>query len=135
MTPRCEWLIVCERQYLDEQGRLCLVGLMNEIRAPHGEATASVPKMAVVAKVVGEPGQSIHSVLRCSDPDGTILIEMPSDTPAHGEDGTSIATWLLEGWTFGLGRHVFTLTSGAERLATVPVTVRAAEAHETDEDP
>jgi hypothetical protein len=73
----CEWALLCDYAFLDRAGKMCLIGIFDNIYvrgvpAIHAQA-------AVVVQLRGEPGQRLRVRLEAVRPTGSSLFKIDGE--------------------------------------------------------
>ena len=123
---RCDWLILCERAYLDENNNWCLLGIFHQSRPGPDEAVANLADRQVVASVRGAPGQQVRLSLDLHNDAGKCLVRMPAEPfTLNAEDGGVTTDWTLHCFVLEVGSYEFQLRDGDTIIATAPLEIFA----------
>ena len=126
MNLRCDWLILCERAYVDANGNYCLTGIFERSRPLPGELDVNLRDRTAVAFLRGEPGQVVDVSLALHGPDGEVLVNMPTEPRAlHHEFGTGQTEWTLVEFRLAVGSYEFRLHEVGAVIAVAPLEIFA----------
>jgi hypothetical protein len=85
-VAKCDWAIVCDHAFFDEERKICMVGVFDRIFAKSVPATHL--QAFLVLKLVGEPKEKARVKVDIVRPTGDVLGKIEG-TSELGDDGTS----------------------------------------------
>jgi hypothetical protein len=118
---RCDWAVVCDHAFLDENRKMCMIGIFDRVFA------AAVPAVhhhaAVVLRLIGEPRERVQIRVDIVRPSGEVLGKIEGMAEL-GDDGTSQLNLGLRGLPLpDFGIYAFNIYLGDQLDKTIGVTV------------
>jgi len=101
-VAKCDWAIVCDHAFFDEDRKMCMVGVFDRIFARAVPATHL--QAFLVLKLVGEPKEKAKVRVDIVRPYGDVLGKIEG-TSELGDDGTSQHIRILHCGRIGQGHR------------------------------
>ena len=121
LVAKCDWAIVCDHAFFDEDRKMCMVGVFDRIFAKTVPATHL--QAFLVLKLVGEPKEKAKIRVDIVRPTGDVLGKIEG-TSELGDDGTSQLKLGIRGLPLpDFGIYAFNIYIAAELDRTIGVTV------------
>lgn len=119
------FLHVCERAYVDEQGRGCIIGIVDYFEAPTFPTVT--PHMAVAFGVQGQQFERVPITVDIREEDGTVLARVDTNITC-GEDGRAPVGVKMDGSRFRApGTYSVNVLSSGKPLASTSIEVRTKQ--------
>jgi len=120
-VAKCDWAIVCDHAFFDEDRKMCMVGVFDRIFARAVPATHL--QAFLVLKLVGEPKEKAKVRVDIIRPYGDVLGKIEG-TSELGDDGTSQLKLGIRGLPLpDFGIYAFNIYIADELDKTIGVTV------------
>ena len=65
---QCDWVIVCDHTFREELGKVCLIGVFDQVAVTNVPST--LRRMALAFRFSGPPGEHVSSSIRIVLPEG-----------------------------------------------------------------
>jgi hypothetical protein len=121
---RCDWAIICDYAFLDENRKMCMVGIFDRIFAT---AVPAVHHQAsCVLKLIGEPKERVHIRVDIVRPNGDVLGKIEGSGELS-DDGTSQLNLGMRGLPLpDFGIYAFNIYMNDQFEKTIAITVTRA---------
>jgi hypothetical protein len=84
----CEWAVFCDYAFLDQQGKMCLIGIFNRIYVK--EVPAVHPQASLVLQVLGKPKEAIAIRVELVRPTGATLKKIDGSGEVSEDGGAGL---------------------------------------------
>ena len=120
--PRVEWMVACELAYFDRHGRMCMVGVMTDLRLP--SVPLQMRQMTLVARLADRrPGSALNVGFAVATPDGQ-WIGPSADDDIHIEVAFEYILITVRDLPFRMeGMYQFGLHLDSDQFVTVDIPV------------
>lgn len=67
-TVKCEWAVLCDYTFRDDFGKVCLIGVFDQIAVTR--VPTNLPRMALAFRFSGPPSEDVSSSIQMATPGG-----------------------------------------------------------------
>jgi hypothetical protein len=123
--PELDYILICDHAFPDFQGKMSAIGIFDTITVP--TLPASHSQLFIIARVRGEPGNSLTSQIRMLDPTDQVLNESPA-TPVQMRGSGHFHMYVVRPLEVSMpGRHLVQVLLDGRVVGSTPLIVKQAK--------